>query len=353
MSTITTLSSKKQHTSAYRVLRILSPLIGVFCGLIVGAILIAIAGANPIETYKIMFEGAFGGKSQLIETILKTCPYLLIGLGLAVSFRARVWNIGAEGQYYMGALCGGIVALYCYDSMPKPLLITCMLLASIIGGALWGLIPAIFRIKNGMNEIISTLMLNYIAILFMQYMTRGPIQDPSGYLPRSARFDAVTRLPQFFGTRIHLGILIAILLVPIIYFLIWNTPLGFRLRAVGSSASVAKYAGFDVNKAIIFSLVFSGALAGMAGIIEVTTNYQRLQEQISISYGFNGVLVALLGRMNPFGVLIASFFFAALSIGAEAIHIVIGLPVALADVIQALIVLFVMIVDAIIHRRFA
>ena len=342
---------KERKHSFYAVLRAASPLIGVLLGLFFGGILILVAGKNPLEAYKQMFLGAFGGQRQITETLLKTCPYLLIGLGLATAFRARIWNIGAEGQYYMGALFGGIIGLYCYQSLPKWLLLTCMVLAAMIGGALWAMIPALFKIKKGMNEIISTLMLNYIATLLMQYLVRGPLREPGSTLPRSAKFNAMAKMPALFGTRIHLGVLIAVLLVPVIYLLLWNTPLGFKLRAAGFSDSVAKYAGYSATGAVIFSMAFSGALAGMAGVIEATMSYKRLTNVISNNYGFNGVLVALLGRMNPFGVLIASFLFAALCIGAETIHVVIGLPVALADVIQALIVLSVLIVDAAVRRK--
>ncbi|MHC1770633.1 MAG: ABC transporter permease [Flexilinea sp.] len=335
-----------------RILKSSTVFIGIILGLLLGSILIVIAGADPIEAYKIMFTSSLGGKSQIIETLLKACPLLLIGLGLATSFRTRVWNIGAEGQYYIGALFGGTVGLYC-TNLPQYLLIPLMIIMGIIGGALWGLIPALFKIKKGMNEIISTLMLNYIAILIVQYLSRGPLQEPGGYLPRSAKLEAVARMPKVFGTRLHIGCLIALILIPIVYYILWSTPLGFKLRAVGSNFSVAKYAGFNVNSSIIFALVFSGALSGMAGVIELSSSYLRLQSSISLNYGFNGILVALLGRMNPFGVLIASIFFAAMTIGAETIHVVIGLPVSLSDVIQALVVLSVMIVDSLVRRRFS
>ena len=176
---------KSQNNSINTILRVASPFIGVLLGLLFGAVLILIAGKDPIEAYRQMFLGAFGGQRQITETLLKTCPYLLIGLGLATSFRARIWNIGAEGQYYMGALFGGIVGLYCYQTLPKWLLLTCMMLAAIAGGAFWALIPAIFKIKKGMNEIISTLMLNYIATLLMQYLVRGPLREPGSALPRA------------------------------------------------------------------------------------------------------------------------------------------------------------------------
>jgi len=189
-------------------------------------------------------------------------------------------------------------------------------------------------------------MLNYIAILFMIYLTRGPLQEPGGVLPNSAKFNPVTQLPVLPGTRIHLGVLLALLLVPLVYILLWKTPLGFRLRAVGSRASVAQYAGINVNRAILTALLISGGMAGLAGIIEVLMIHTRLKGTITGGYGFSAVLVALLGRMNPFGVVVASIFFAALIIGAETMHVLSGLPPELADAIQAVIVLSVLAVDA-------
>ncbi len=351
MSLNTQAVPKKKLHLPVSVIRAVAPILGAILGLALSALLVLIAGANPLVTYKAMFMGAFGGKTQITETLLKTGPLLMIGLGMTAAFRARVWNIGAEGQYYIGALLGSLVALF-LPNLPRPLLIFLMLAAGILGGALWGLVPAIFKIKNGVNEIISTLMLNYIAILFVTYLTRGPLQEPGGYLPMSAQFSEAAQLPTLFGTRLHLGTILVALLVPVVYVLLWHTPLGFRLRAVGSRDSVARYAGFSVEKSILFALIFSGALAGLAGIIEVSTYHLRLKAVISTGYGFGGILVALLGRMNPLGVVVSSIFFSALLIGAESMHVLTGLPVTLADAIQALIVLCVMAVDALIRRRF-
>jgi general nucleoside transport system permease protein len=329
---------------------LVAPLAGVAVGLLIGALLILMAGADPLKAYAAMAQGAFGGPRQIEETLLKTAPLLLMGLGLTAAFRARVWNIGGEGQYYMGALLGGIIALT-FPDWPRPLLIGVMLVAGVAGGLLWALIPGLLKVRRGMSEIISTLMFNYIAILFMQYVARGPLQEPGGYLPESAQFVPAARMPVFFDTRIHLGVLLAVLAVPLVYALLWRTPLGFRMRAVGSRASVARYAGINVNRIILFALAFSGGMAGLAGIIEVSTLHTRLKGDISGGYGFSGILVALLGRMHPAGVAVASLFFAALTIGAQTMHVVYGLPSALADAIQAVVVLSVLAADALAHRR--
>jgi len=327
-----------------------APLLGVVIGLLIGFLLILLAGRNPFIAYQSMLEGAFGGERQITETILKSAPLMLMGLGLTVAFRTRVWNIGGEGQYFIGALFGGMVALF-FPDWPRIWLISGMLAAGALGGILWALIPAVLKIKRGMNEIISTLMLNYIAIFLIQYLARGPLQEPGGYLPESAQFVKAARMPVIFGQRIHLGVLLALLLGPIVYYLLWGTPLGFRLRAVGSKASVARYAGYKVEKLILFALLFSGAAAGLTGVIEVSTVHTRLKGAISGGYGFSGILVALLGRRHPVGVIVASIFFAALIIGAQNMHVVSGLPETLAGAIQAIVVLSVLAADALMRRR--
>jgi simple sugar transport system permease protein len=327
-----------------------APVAGGIVGLLIGAVLIALTGADPLVAYRDMWYGAFGGERQVQETILKTTPLLFMGLGLTVAFRARVWNIGGEGQYFIGALLGSVIALS-FPGLSQPVLLVAMVLAGAAGGALWALVAGILKVRRGMNEIISTLMLNYIAILFVQYMSRGPLQEPAGYLPESAQFGPAAQLPTFFSSRIHVGVLLALVCVPIVYALLWRTPLGFRLRAVGSRASVARYAGIDINRSILFVLLFSGAFAGIAGIIEVSTLYTRLSGDISGNYGFSGILVALLGRMHPVGVTVASLFFASLFIGAQSMKVVSGLPDALANAIQAIVVLCVLGADALAHRR--
>jgi simple sugar transport system permease protein len=183
-------------------------------------------------------------------------------------------------------------------------------------------------------------------VLFVEYMARGPLRDPNGFLPESALLSEAARLPVVLSPRIHLGIFLALALVPLVYVLVWRTPLGFRLRMIGSNPNVARFAGVNVSSGILFALLFSGALAGMAGMIEVSTLHMRIKGAISGGYGFSAILVALLGRMHPVGILLAAIFFAALSIGAESMHTVSGLPAALSQVIQALIVLFVLGADA-------
>jgi ABC-type uncharacterized transport system permease subunit len=327
-----------------------APLVGVLAGLLVGAVLIWLAGDDPIVAYKVMLEGAFGGERQITETILKAVPLLIMGLGLTVAFRSKMWNIGGEGQYFMGALAGVVVGLTLQDSLPAVILISLMVLASMVGGALWAGIAVLLKIKFGISEIITTIMLNFIAEFFILYLAREPMKDPESFLPQTAALQGAARLPTLFGTRVHGGVIIALLLVPLVYVLLWKMPIGLRIRAIGSNQRVAKYAGMNVVFGLSFAMMFSGALAGLTGAIEVSALHARLQDGISGGYGFTGILVALLGRLHPVGVLIAAFFFAALTNGAQTMHSVYGLPISLAQVIQGLIVLFVLAADALARR---
>jgi general nucleoside transport system permease protein len=330
---------------------ILAPILGGIAGLLAGGVLLWLAGADPIAAYGVMVAGAVGGSRQITETLLKTGPLLLMGLGLLVAFRGRVWNIGGEGQYFMGALAGTVVGLAFQERWPALLLIPAMLLAGALGGALWAGLATLLKIKQGINEIITTLMLNYIAEFTVLYLARVPLKDPESFLPQSAQLVGAARLPTLFGSRVHIGILLALLLLPLVYLLLWKTPLGFRIRAIGSNQNVARYAGMNVIWGVAFALMFSGALAGLTGAIEVSALHSRLKDGLSGGYGFTAILVALLGRLHPVGVLFAALFFAALSIGAQSMHSIYGIPIALAQVIQGLIVLFVLAADAIARLK--
>lgn len=331
-------------------LKPLAPIAGVILALVLGGILIRLGGANPIAAYGVMLKGALGGPRQITETLLKLTPLLIIGLGLTIAFRSRVWNIGAEGQYYLGALGGSIVALN-LPNLTGWLLMPLMLLAGVAGGALWAGVAALLHIRRGVNLIICTLMLNYIGILLVQYAARVPLQEPNGFLPESAAFSDSAQLPTILGTRLHWGVVLALLLVGAVYLLLWRTPLGFQLRAVGVRQSVARCAGINVDRSILTSMMLSGGLAGLAGIIEVSYTFARLKGDISDSYGFTGILVALLGQLHPLGVLAAAGLFSVLMVGSQSLNVVLQIPASTAQVVQALIVLLVLAGTAIAQRE--
>src|SRR5215831_8806585 len=325
---------------------ILLPLVGVLLALLVGAVLILLVHVDPVTAYSALIKGAVGGPRQLTETALVAAPLLIIGLGLTVVFRSQVWNIGAEGQYTVGALAGGIVSL-ALPSVPSVMLVALMLLAGLLGGALWAGLAALLKVRYRISEIISTLMLNYVAYDLLLFIARVPFKDPSSNLPQSARLVPMPTLP---GSILHIGVIIGLILVPIIYVLLFKMPIGLKWRAVGSNPNVARFAGIQVERTAISALVFSGALAGLAGIIQASTIIGRLKDGISGGFGFTAILVALLGRLHPVGVLFAAMFFAVLNNGAEAMSISANVPVAIATVIQALVVLFMLGGDALARR---
>jgi general nucleoside transport system permease protein len=329
---------------------LIAPLFGAGVGLLVGALIIAASGADPLAAYAALVHGALGGPRQLTETALKAAPLLTMSLGLVVAFRGRIWNIGGEGQYFMGALAGTVVGLLGQASLPAWLLIPLMLAAGLVGGSLWAGLAAWLKLAFGVNEIIATIMLNFVAIYTVSYLARGPLRDPTSFLPQSARLEGAARLPTLPGSRIHLGVLIALLLVPAVYVLLWKTTFGFRLRVIGSSAGVAQATGMNVQAGIALAFLCSGALAGLTGIVEVSAIHARLKDGISGDYGFTGILVALLGRLHPAGVLLAASFFALLTIGTQSMHTGRGLPVALAQVLQVVIILAMLIADALARR---
>lgn len=338
------------QSSIWSRLKFLAPILGALLALLLGGVLLQLSGANPVQAYQVMLIGAFGGARQWTETLLKATPLLIIGLGMTIAFRCRVWNIGAEGQYYIGALCGSLVALT-FPNLPAGLLIPLMFVAGVFGGVLWSAIAGFLHLLRGMNLIICTLMLNYIGILIVQYAARVPLRQPDGFLPESAQFSGNAQIPVLFGTRLHWGMAIALLLVGGVYLLLWHTPLGFQLRVVGSRLSVARSVGINTSRSILLALVMSGGLAGLAGIVEVSYTYTRLKGEISDSYGFSGILVALLGQLHPIGVLIAAILFSALMVGAQSLNVVLQIPASAAQVIQALVVLFVLAGSALANRR--
>ncbi|PSB18491.1 ABC transporter permease [Phormidesmis priestleyi ULC007] len=344
------LGSALTHAGVLKRLKSLAPLLGGLLALLLGAVLLQLSGANPLQAYGVMLAGAFGGGRQLTETLLRATPLLIIGLGMTIAFRCRVWNIGAEGQYYIGALCGSVVALALPDLGPG-LLIPLMFMAGILGGVIWSGIAGLLHLQRGVNLIICTLMLNYIGILLVQYAARVPLQQPDGFLPESAQFSANAQIPTLLGTRLHWGVLLAFGLVGVVYILLWQTPLGLQLRAVGSRLSVARCAGINTSRSILIALMISGGLAGLAGIIEVSYTYTRLKGDISDNFGFGGILVALLGQRQPVGVVVAALLFSALMVGAQSLNVVLQIPASVAQVIQAIVVLFVLAGQAIAQRE--
>jgi simple sugar transport system permease protein len=317
----------------------------------VAGVLILVVGGNPVKAYIALLVGAFGSARAWTEIILLATPLLLIGLGLALAFRCKIWNIGAEGQYLVGALCATWIGLTWGDTLPGIVILPLMFLAGALGGALWGFIPGILKARLGLSEIVISLMLNYVALYGLAYLVRSPLKNPEYYLPQTAPLPEAARLPRLFGSRLHLGVLIGLGAVFLVYFVLWRTTFGYELRAVGANLKAAEAAGINVPRSIVLVMVLSGVFAGLAGTVEVAGVHYHLSQGVSAGFGYTAVLIAILGRSNPYGVLFAGFLFSSLVIGADYMHRSANLQQALVEFIQATVVLFFLIGTVVAKRR--
>jgi simple sugar transport system permease protein len=283
---------------------------------------------------------------------VKATPLVLIAVGLALGFRAGVWNIGAEGQFTMGAIGAAGVALLFWGTN-NPLQLPLMVLAGIAGGVLWALPTAALRVRLKVNEILVSLMLTYVATLFLSWLVYGPWKDPEGFnFPQTRLFDPVAALPMLLeGTRLHVGALIALGVVVVAAVVMNRALLGFEIRTVGSAPAAARYAGFSENRLIWLTLLASGGLAGLAGMLEVAGPLQQLVPVISPGYGFTAIIVAFLGRLQPVGILLAALLLALSFIGGENAQIEVGLPRAVTGVFQGMLLFFLLAVDMLVRYR--
>ncbi|MBA3374367.1 MAG: ABC transporter permease [Actinobacteria bacterium] len=309
-----------------------------------GGILVLIAGGSPVDSLRAMFQGALGSVFSVGQLLVLAIPLLVIGLGLAVAFRGRVYNIGAEGQLFMGALAGGALLLT-IDGDGR-LMIGLALVAGTVGGALWGAIVGVLRARWGVNEVISSLLLTYIALFIFGWAIRRPFGDPSAGNNLASRpipeDTLLGTLPDLF---VHYGLFVAIALVPVVGYVMARTPFGFRVRAMGLNLAATEVAGVRTGRLVIWLMLVSGGLAGLAGIIQVVGIEGRLDAGISQSYGFTAIVVALLGRLNAFGVLLAALFIAFLNAGGQAMSVEEGLPYSIVLAIQGVFVLLVLVAD--------
>ncbi|MBC7324519.1 MAG: ABC transporter permease, partial [Moorella sp. (in: Bacteria)] len=286
----------------------------------VGAIFLVATGYNPLKVYHDMLNGVVGSKYGLSETVVKAIPLMLAGLGVSVAFRMLLWNIGAEGQFYMGAFGASFVALY-FPHLPPYVMLPAMFFAGIIMGGLWALLPALPRAKWGVNEVITTLMLNYVAVLWVDYLVYGPWKDPKGFnFPLTAPFSKAATLPALAGTRVHLGLIFALLAAVLLAVILWRTRWGYEIRVIGESPRAARYAGIKIERNIILVMMLSGALAGLAGMSEVAGITHRLQHGISPGYGYTAIIIAWLAKLHPAAIILVSILFGGLIVGGYSVQ---------------------------------
>lgn len=325
------------------------PIIAVLLALLIGAIILLLIGANPIQAYGALINGAFGNKHALANTIVKATPLLLVGLGIAIAFRSGVINIGGEGQMILGALSATIFGL-AFPNGPAIIIVPLALVMGFIGGAFWGGIPGYLKAKFNVNEILSTIMMNAIAVQLMNFLLRGVLIDRNqvgaALIPQTPRLNRAYDLPRLAPTRLHLGAAIAIGLAILVYILLWRTSLGYRIRAVGLNAFASRYAGISIDRTFILSMMLSGAFCGLAGAIQIYgLNHRMVTDGTAVGFtgsaGFNGIVAALFGQLHPIGIIPSSFFFGALLVGAGKLQRVSQVPAALITTLNGLIVIFV------------
>lgn len=351
-------------------------LLAVGAALLVGSVMIMLMDADPIKAYQALYEGAFGTTNSRAETLVKATPLLFVGIGICVAFRGGVINIGGEGQMIIGALAGVWIALSLdtvprfienvpINDFPQITVVTLSLLAGFLAGALWGGIAGVLKAYFGVNEILSTIMLNQIALQLMNYLLNGALLDPEqkdrvNRIPKTARIEEHAKLPRidWFSdtpTRLHAGLIVGLVLAVVVYILLWRTTLGYRIRAVGQSDRASRYAGINVKRQVLYSILISGGCAGLAGAVQVIGLQYRLQTDGSAAgftgnAGFNGIVAALFGGLHPVGTIPASVFFGALLIGAQSIQREVQVPASLITTLNGLVVIFVVSSQIFIKR---
>ena len=343
----------ERRVSPSPVLAVLSPLIAVALTILAGFALFAVLGKDPVRAMEIYFLSPFADAYNRSELLVKAIPLALIGSGLAICFRAGVFNIGAPGQYTLGAIFAGGVALHAPADAAMVWLLPLCLAAGFVGGMLWGWIPAILRITSGANVILVSLMLTYVAALLLDWLVRGPWTDPQGRgFPKSALFPDGALMPVLLpGTRLHWGLVIAVVAALVLALILYRTRRGFGIRSMGLAPKAAAFAGFSEARTITYVMLVSGGLAGLAGAVEVTATIQQLQPEIAAGYGFAAIIVAFLGRLNPIGSLVAALALAVTYIGGENAQILLKLPKNAAFVFQGLLLFFLLACDTLIHYR--
>lgn len=322
------------------------PLLAVLFALVVGGVILLLLGVNPIEAYAAMISGAFGSTFGITQSIAKATPLLLVGLGICIAFRASVINIGAEGQIILGALGATAISL-AFRTLPGWLLIPLTMFVGFAFGAFWGFIPGVLKARFGVNEILSTVMLNVVAAQILLALLKGPLMDTVGvtagtFLPQSEQLPEAVWLPKLVPqTLLHTGAIVAVILAFIVYIFLWRTTIGYRIRAVGLNPDASRYAGIRVPGYQALALTLAGGFAGLAGVVEVIGFQHRLLEGVSSGYGFSGIVAALFGGLHPLGTIPASYLFGSLLVGADKMQRAVQVPSSLVDVLLGLIVLFV------------
>ena len=335
-----------------RAMSALSPLLALVLTVLIGVALFSLLGKDPVRGLAVFFWEPIKDARAFSEIAIKATPLLLIALGLAVCFRSNVWNIGAEGQYVLGAVFAGGVAVTAGPETSRWIVLV-ILLAGVLGGLLWAAIVALLRDRFNANEILVSLMLVYVAEMVLSYLVYGPWKDPAGYnFPQTATFAAATRIPRLFeGSRAHIGVLIALVSVGAVWLLLFRLYAGFQLQVSGLAPGAARYAGFSSRRALWLALLLSGGLAGLAGALEVAGPIGQLTPYVPAGYGFAAIIVAFVGRLHPLGIVFSALLMSMFYIGGELAQSRLGLPKSLTGVFQGLLLFALLACDTLVHYR--
>lgn len=324
----------RETTSLWRSLGLVAAALGATT--LFASLLVLIAGASPFTVFWLVAKGAAGSQFAFLETLTRATPLIFTGLAVAVAFRARLWNIGAEAQFYIGAVLTVVLGTGAVG-LPAPALIPTIMLTAMLGGALLLLGPAILKTRFGVDEVVTTLLLNFIVLLFVSMLLEGPLKDPMGMgWPKSARVVDAAQLPRLVtGQRLHFGFVLALVSAGIVWFIMRKTVLGYEMRAVGHNAEAARFAGIPVNRVLAKTALISGGLAALGGFSEVAGLTGSLTLDLSPGYGYTGIVVAMLAMLNPMGVVAAAIFVAGIFVGADAMSRAANVPSYIAEVMVA------------------
>ncbi|MCK6624374.1 MAG: ABC transporter permease [Anaerolineae bacterium] len=320
-------------------LRPLIPLAAVILTFLLTAILVVLVEANPLEAYYYFLVDPLSSRVSAIEVLVKATPLLLTGAAVTFAFAGGYWNIGAEGQLYAGAVAATAVGLQMHDMSPW-LAIPAMLIGGFGAGMLWALLPALMKIKLAIDEVVTTLLLNSVALFVVSWLLNGPWRDPISQWPQSPEIAAAAIFPKLIPrSRLHLGFILAIIIIVALWFVLTRTAFGLRMRAVGLGPEAARFAGINVERTLLISALVSGGIAGLAGVSEVAGIHYHLIDAISPGYGYTGIIIATLGTLNAWGVALAALFIGLIDTGAQTVSRALGVPAYLGDVIQAALLL--------------
>lgn len=320
-----------------RLLSVVVPFVAVIVAFGIGCIIIAALGSSPAQAIQYLIIGAFGSASNIATTLVKATPLIFTGLCACFAYRCGVFNLGGEGQFVVGA-CVSVWVGVTWGFTGFAAILTCLLLGALAGG-IWGAIPGILKITRGLNEIIVSIMLNYVAILFMGLLYTSLLRE--GSVPQTPAVPEATQLPRIFSDiRITWGVVIALTVAIVIHYFLFNTSGGFRLRAVGLNRTASRFNGFAVNKYTLASFIVSGGIAGLGGSVELLGTQYRLMSGFGQGFGFDGVAIALIAQLNPLATVFIAYFFAVLRTGATTMQVGTGVPTSVIDIIQAMVIVF-------------